>query len=424
MFFFIIFAFVFILLIIQLFQYQKIKANAFSKKEVEKAAKEQAQKIKYKDPIISCDYCGCKINTDTDKVCPHCGAPYDKDKEWTNRFNINESIIDEGTNQIIIQRNKKSEEESKKLLKKIHFKIGFLSIFSAIALLCTLYKIERYSVRDVRSDEEVNRYNYEHYEKANYDVVGDGIIFDDDEFKVTVTGFYYQENYDSTEENKSYRTKVEFKVENKSKDNLTLDLECNSINGISTQSPYIYLYDTFKKNTTVTIYEDLGYDVNSNVSEMIIEKIKVTNSKDYQYSSTKNMVKLSTSAENESKLDLNDTKMIFSNDKVDIYAEYISEDDYYTNGYLVYVVNKSDIDVQVNISNFLVNKAEVLDYYQEYNDLPAGYKFKSNVIHSYKDEFKDFKNKNVELNISFKFPSIPSNDFSTGYIDISDLANK
>ena len=82
-------------------QYQKVKANAFSKEEVKRAANEQARRIKYKDPIISCDYCGSKVDTSKFKTCPHCGGAYDQDVEWLNRFNVKDSFIESSTQNII-----------------------------------------------------------------------------------------------------------------------------------------------------------------------------------------------------------------------------------------------------------------------------------------------------------------------------------
>ena len=62
-----------------IFRYFQVKANAFSKDEVIKAAGKQAKKLEYVDSEITCDFCGCKIDTRKYKVCPHCGGPYDKD---------------------------------------------------------------------------------------------------------------------------------------------------------------------------------------------------------------------------------------------------------------------------------------------------------------------------------------------------------
>lgn len=37
-----------------------------------------------KDTIITCDYCGSKVDTSKHATCPHCGGPYWDDAEWKN----------------------------------------------------------------------------------------------------------------------------------------------------------------------------------------------------------------------------------------------------------------------------------------------------------------------------------------------------
>ena len=77
-------------LIVEIFRYQKVKANAFSKKEVARAADEHARKLSYADPVISCDYCGSKIDTKKHKTCPQCGATFNRDPEWIVRHAVEE----------------------------------------------------------------------------------------------------------------------------------------------------------------------------------------------------------------------------------------------------------------------------------------------------------------------------------------------
>jgi len=35
-----------------------------------------------KDSIITCEYCGSKVDTEKHAVCPHCGGPYGDNEEW------------------------------------------------------------------------------------------------------------------------------------------------------------------------------------------------------------------------------------------------------------------------------------------------------------------------------------------------------
>ena len=39
---------------------------------------------KTESTIITCDYCGSKVDTSKYAVCNHCGGPYWNDEEWKN----------------------------------------------------------------------------------------------------------------------------------------------------------------------------------------------------------------------------------------------------------------------------------------------------------------------------------------------------
>ena len=41
--------------------------------------------IRSENTIITCDYCGSKVDTSKHAVCNHCGGPYWDDEEWKNR---------------------------------------------------------------------------------------------------------------------------------------------------------------------------------------------------------------------------------------------------------------------------------------------------------------------------------------------------
>lgn len=68
-------------LVYNIVQYVKVKNQLLGEKEVRDAAKKEVSKLRYKDPIISCDYCGSKIDTRKHRVCPGCGASYYRDEE-------------------------------------------------------------------------------------------------------------------------------------------------------------------------------------------------------------------------------------------------------------------------------------------------------------------------------------------------------
>ena len=70
------------------------------RKRYEKAAEEHREEEKdytekhdSNSTIITCDYCGSKVDTSKHAVCDHCGGPYWDDDEWKTIRNrrMNES---------------------------------------------------------------------------------------------------------------------------------------------------------------------------------------------------------------------------------------------------------------------------------------------------------------------------------------------
>jgi ribosomal protein L37E len=51
------------------------------------AEAEPSQHREKADTIITCDYCGSKVDTSKYAVCNHCGGPYGDDDEWKKTRN-------------------------------------------------------------------------------------------------------------------------------------------------------------------------------------------------------------------------------------------------------------------------------------------------------------------------------------------------
>ena len=418
-----IFTLLFVLLIISLFieifRYIKVRANAFSAAEVKKAAQEQVQKITYRDPVISCDYCGSKVDTTKFKKCPQCGAPYDNDEEWKSRHNVvTENFIDKSTDAIITAREKKSQEESKRILKQIRKTI--IAIVAMIAIIFVIAAVV--SVSDssysgkYRKNEQLKDGSYYKYVKADYEVDGDGVVYDYDDVKISVTGFYTKE-YDYSGYETEGPVAVEFTVENNRNEDIRISLSCNSVNGISSNSSYVYMYDTYKKNSKAVIYEDFRSVPKQLISEMVFDEIKIRNT-DYNYEKTPfepSVIK--TTAEYTAEFDFDDYVQLYSNDNVDVYAVYT--DTLSHDAYTVIINNKSEYNLyasskEMKIDNMIVEPSGL---YKSY--VPSGYILKAPYVYPYGEEYKSFAENNVSLNINFECKEDPSKSFSTGYFDIS-----
>ncbi|MCR5556898.1 MAG: hypothetical protein K6F75_04980 [Butyrivibrio sp.] len=406
-----------VFLFVEIFRYIKVKANAFSRAEVKKAAEEQVRKITYRDPVISCDYCGGKIDTTKFKACPQCGAPFDNDEEWKSRHNVvSGNFIDKSTDALITARERKSQEESKKILKNIKKTIiALVAMILVIAILAATVTVAD-SPGKYRKTEKLEDGTYYKYVKADYQIDGDGVIFDYDDVKITVTGFYTKE-YEYSSSEPDGPVAVEFHVENNRDEDIKISISCNSVNGFSTNSSYVYMYDTYKKSSDVVIYEDFRSVPGQIISEMIFDDIKIRNT-DYSYEKIPfEPSVIRTTASYTGEFDFDDYVQLYSDDRVDIFAVYT--DTLSHDAYKIAIHNKSDLNLYVSSEEMKIDNmvAEPSGLYRSY--MPAGYVLNAPYVYPYGDEYKDLTGKSAALNINFECKEDPSKSFSTGYFDIS-----
>ena len=418
MFFLILFLLI-IYLIAEIFHYQKVKANAFSKKEVTRAANEHASKLSYDDPVISCDYCGAKINTKKQKICPQCGAPFDRDREWIIRHAPEEEFIDEGTREVIEAREKKAAEETKKILKRIRITIKI--IIAMIVLLLAVAGISamiRYQSKFRKTEQLNGDSKYHVYSSADYELVGDGVLYDDNDVKISVTGFYVDErNYSSDLYGIEGNVKVEFHVENHRGEPINVVISSNAYNGVVIEDYPVYSYSAYRSGDYV-IYEEISDVPQQQINEIIFDRIEIRDEKYEFRDEITEPVTLKTTSTYVQKVDYEDGTLVFTNDSIDIYCKY--EQDEYNEGYCFYAVNKSGKAFTINGRDVKVDGETGIIYGFTEEYLPADYIFQSRKYHvTYgKEEYADLKNHKVETSLYFKCMDDPTLTFETPYIEL------
>lgn len=417
----VIFIILIIILIAEIFRYNRIKANAFSEAEVTRAAEEQARKIKYKDPIITCRYCGATIDTGTDKVCRQCGGPYDDNPEWTERHEIKDSFIEEGTAAVIAKREKKAQGETERIMKRIRKEIMAICLIMLFMIIMAAFGYYLYDHHRYQGNEDVNTDQYRNFVPADYQIQGDGVIYDKGGVRITVTGIYVSECADSgVYEDELRCTKVGFHVENRHGKNVSIAMKCSGVNGILKQRSDIYTYDYFRKHADVTFYEELPRSPKDPVSEMIFDYIEV-NTIDYDYCGRIDKpVYLHTTVDRKDTVDFSDKKKIYSDHGIDIYAAFLREK--YMFGYKLYIVNNSDIDFSLNNLELRIDGTPVNIEKLQNAALPKGYTFETDRIRSYQQELPDMIGKNSQISVSFVDNETHLRDFSTGFMDVSELS--
>ena len=409
-----------IVLIAEIFRYNRIKANAFSEAEVTRAAEEQARKIKYSDPILTCRYCGAAIDTRIDKVCRQCGGPYDDNPEWVERHDVKDSFIKEGMEAVIAKREKKAQGETERIMKRIRKEIMAICVILFFMLALAAFGYYLYDYHHYQRNEEVNKNNHQ-FAEADYQIVGDGVIYNKDGVKITFTGIYVEDKPDNSGYGDEHRgTKVGFRVENGLGKNINIAMKMSGMNGVISQRSYIYTYDSFRKRADVTFYEELNSKPEDAISEMIFDYIEV-DAIDYSYNGRlKEPVYLHTTAEKSGTPDFSDKKKIYSAGDIDIYASF--DDDKYFYGYKLYIVNNSEIEYALNNLELRLDGEPIRIEKIQDGMLPAGYIYETDRIKSYDVELSEMVGKKSEIAISFVDKETHLYDFSTGFMDLSELS--
>ena len=423
LFLFLAFAALIIKLIVEIIRYFKVKANAFSRKEVKDMALQRANELSYEDPEITCDYCGCKFNTLQHKVCPNCGAAFHKDEEWVLRHGLEEDYVDETTDELIAAREEKAKVETEKILGRIKKTILAIVVMMGILLAFAVIGIMLQKKSEYRGDEKLNENDYDHYVEADYEVCGDGVIYDMDGVTITIKGIYtsdYIHEYKDREYPYDGRVRVAFQVDNRRDEDIRIALSCSGVNGVCESYGSISFYDTFKKNKSVTIYETFYSVPYLKLEEMAFDRLAIT-TLDYTYhveNETPSIVK--TTVKNPYHADYTDRELIFSNEKVDIYGWYSISDS--RSGYQFAIVNKSGEHLKVRKGDMKYDGGEGDElgiFYQVM--LPKDYTLVSGVNYNYNNREADLTTQKVEVNFAIDCPMNPTLDFSTGYLDISQL---
>ena len=419
MIYFLIIVALIIYLFVEIFRYQKVKANAFSKKEVAKAANEHASKLSYIDPVITCDYCGSKIDTKNQKVCPHCGAAYDKDHEWIVRHAAEEEFIEEGTRDLIAAREKKAAEETKKILKRIRITIKIIIAMIAFVLLMVgIADLISYQSEFRKSERLNGKSTYHVYSPADYKLVGDGVLYDNNDVKISVTGFYVDDQtYDSDLYGTVGYVKLEFHVENNRSKPISVVISSNAYNGVVGENCPIYDYSSYRPGDYV-VYEEIHNVPQQQINEIVFDRIEVRDRKYEFRDKITEPVVLKTTSTYEQKIDYEDGTLVFTNDSIDIYCKYAKDN--YNEGYYLYIVNKSGKGFAIQGNDVKVDGDTDVIYGFYNENLPADYIFQSDLYAAKygKEEYKDLENHKVEISLYFKCAEDPSLTFETPYIEL------
>lgn len=214
--------------------------------------------------------------------------------------------------------------------------------------------------------------------------------------------------------------KIGFRVQNKLGKNINLVIKCSGVNGIYCEQSYIYSYDNFRKNADVTFYEELLHPKGSDIYELIFDYIEA-GAIDYTYTGRLDEpVYIHTTApETKGEIALNDKKLLYENEDLDIFGMY--DNDKYFNGLKLFIVNKSNKDYTLDDYELRADGVNLKSGKYQNGLIPSGYIYESELIRSYDIEPEELYGKKMEIAVSFSDKKEHLHDFSTGFMDVSEL---
>ena len=314
---------------------------------------------------------------------------------------------------------KKCPWNAKGFRNRLFKSIIVLGILDALSVSLVVLLATGIIGTDYRRNEDLNG---EWFKETDYQIIGDGVVYDKGGIKITMTGIYDVPGLVPGEDPwPAGVVKIGFIVENYSGKNVDIRVSCNSINGMATSTSYFYMMGNFKKNTTTQIYEDIyAYFPGNEISQMVIDEVLVYSLKYERIAEADAPVFINTTAEETvPEFDLSDYHQIFENDVFVIYA--CNYTDQFHEGYTLYMENRSDMNYTVDIEGMAIDRKGVTAEGIYDALIPAGNIMSTAQIYSY-DSIYDAAspyNREVMLSLSFKCLDDEEENFSTGYMPLN-----
>ncbi|MBR5360604.1 MAG: hypothetical protein IK123_06920 [Lachnospiraceae bacterium] len=400
-------------------RYLYVQAHILSSKEFRKTAERQSFKMRAKDPKITCNYCGCIINTAKEKRCPNCGAVYGDDEEIKQRFDVDEADVEKRADAAADDAVARAHEKALESLHYIRIAIAALVCVFVLAVICAVIvdNVTYYpdSTQKYRGDGEVKDYGYNEYTLIDSP---DVTILDEGGVTLRLVSVYANNrNYITSPEIQSYR--VGFSLTNTRKEPVRLSLKCIGINGRCESGDYIYIYSHFKPSADVVFYESVYGEYFESIDEIVLGERSLSAEGVGNIYESKEMETFKFNENGYTLItdDADKGSVIFENDKIRIRSLEKGNGD---RRYDIWIDNLSEHSFYVNTSDFKLNGTVPGQSYVLYNaGLPAGYTLHHDSVKFLGDNFENRPDDAVvELSFSFSDPVDPSNDFSTGYIEL------
>ena len=242
--------------------------GVFGVKKYKIEANKRAKEMKYENPVIKCDSCNSEFDTSLYKVCPHCGAAFDRDMQWQTRHAVDIDSEDFSADTFVEKQFE--QPESKKEIKKSFKKLVWIAVI--IAVIVALIELPAIILAFMGVDTQA-LYGQEdsRFETVQYDYTlpGDNVLLDCNVAKVTIKGFRKAKK---NPEN----LVVDFNIINRAENKIKILVEYSGINGsrfsntesftleaYSTESEVLFIGSYEIENTDISSVYDISFSVKS-----------------------------------------------------------------------------------------------------------------------------------------------------------------
>ena len=239
-------------------RYLYVQAHILSSKEFRKTAEKQTFKMRAKSTEITCDFCGCVINTAKEKRCPNCGAVYGEDKELKERFQVDEKAVEKKADAAAKEAVEKAHSEGLEVLK--HIKIAIAAL-AGVFVLMIIYAAIFYSspsssyAGKFRENEKLQDNDYTEYTLISEPNV---TIFDKEGVTMRLVSVYADDdNAILTDGMRHYRLGIS--LVNTRKEPVSLYYKIVGINGRCKSRQLVYIGSHFKAGAKVV--EVASFDI-------------------------------------------------------------------------------------------------------------------------------------------------------------------
>ena len=203
----VIFVIALVILIVYAVRLSSARKKYLSDEALQKVAEKSVQNARMHDRFITCDYCGARIDTQVDKVCPQCGGAFGRDEEWKNRHAVDEGKARRHAKTQYSRNLEKTAQESgqaKNRIRNILILALLILVVGVSAAVAAVMIKEKLALASDKIPEG--------YSKCEYSF-NDAVLLDDAGVSV-VLGDIYEKDFG--EDSKSYAVEL---ITNNSTDN-------------------------------------------------------------------------------------------------------------------------------------------------------------------------------------------------------------